>query len=350
MNLIQAIDDKFASSQVSTQRKHIGISSIGNACDRALWYAFNHCLTVQHDGRLLRLFGFGHQIENEMADLLRSVGWKVLTENPRTKQQWAVQDPDNAYFSGSLDGVAVSPADVVFDGVSPSDAHVIDFKTSNDKSFHTFVKKGLIEWNYKYYCQLQCYMGFSHQLGRPINKGMLFAINKNNHELHYEIVEFSQAVFDACRSKAEMIVISENIPAKASEDAKSMICRFCDYKDICHNGRIAEPSCRNCGYCKKSLKDGDSCEKGYSLNPCEDHLYNPALLPSSPTGYHVEISVMEYEAYANGNSRHKDKFDDKPLLTSKEIYDIFNCDDEHVIKDLIKFVKQFDASVKEVSW
>jgi len=194
--IAQAIDIEYASKNVSSKRKHIGMSQIGADCERQLWYSFNQCLTVEHDGRLLRLFQFGHDMEQGFADLLKSVGFRVYLHGEGA--ELTAQDPDNVFFSGTADAVAVSPDTDIFDGVKPNTPYVVDFKTASKRNFNQFIKNGLLEWNQKYFMQLQCYMGFSEQFGKkPITNAMIFVFNKDNHEIATQCIEFNPEVFEA---------------------------------------------------------------------------------------------------------------------------------------------------------
>jgi hypothetical protein len=347
--IAQAIDLAYEQDKNGSDRKHLGMSQIGAECERQIWYSFNKAKTVQHSGRLLRLFQFGHDMEQGFADLLKSIGFRVYLDNPATGEQFHVQDPDNKFFSGSLDGVAVSPSDVEFYGVEPDTAYLVDYKTANKSSFNQFVKKGLFDWNIKYYLQLICYMGFSDQLGKkPIRDAMIFVFNKDNHEIATETIKFNQELFDAMRARAFMIVESEKPPVRISDDPENFKCRFCDYKEICHGEELAEPSCRLCGFCQKKAAKGERCEKGYKLTPCAEHIYNPNVFEDDfiPIQYHMDDGAMEYDAIVNAPARNKDKFGDKPVLTSKEIYELYlQNDDKELIDTILEFAGKFDAGV-----
>lgn len=348
--IAQAIDHEYAQKNNSGHRSHIGISQIGKECDRAVWYMFNKCKTIVHEGRMLRLFQFGHDAEQEFAKLLQSVGFRVYTENPQTGEQWHVQDPENFFFSGSLDTVAVSPDDIEFHGVEKNTPYIIDYKTVSQTSFNQFVKHGLFKWRIEYYAQLQCYMGFSDQLGKkPVRKAMIFVFNKNNHEIHTECVDFNPDYFEAMREKAKLIVQSEKPPMRISDDPDNFKCRFCDYKDICHDGFMSEPSCRNCGFCRKHLVHGEKCDKGFNLKPCANHVYNPFLLSEDfqILEFHPEHDAMEYDGFVNAPFKSKDKFGDKPVVNSKELYELHKGNkDQDLIDTILKFCGKFDASVE----
>ncbi len=328
-------------------RPHLGISGIGADCERSLWYQFHQAKTPRFPGRMLRLFQFGHDIEPELGKLLESIGFRTYLSNPQTGGQFRVQSPDNYFFGGSMDAIAVSPEEELFDGVKPSTPYIVDFKTCSNSSFQKFVRNGLKDWNFKYYCQLQCYMGFSEQLGRgQVKDAMLMAINKDNHELHVETVEFNQSIFDAMKMRADMIVMSEKPPARYSDDRENMKCRFCDYAEICHGEDLPEPSCRLCGYHKKHLVHGEKCEKGLNLTSCAEHMYNPYVFEDDFVPITFHNGAMEYDAFVNGPHRAKDLVTtDKPVLTSREIYDLHMLKDQTMIDTLLAFSARYRASV-----
>jgi len=352
IEIASAIDEQYAQSTPNSTRSHIGISQIGKKCQRALWYSFNKCTTQSFEGRMLRLFQFGHDIEPQLAKLLESVGFRVYLNNPINGEQYHVQDPDNYFFSGSLDAVAVSPADVEFEGVKPSTPYIVDFKTSNQNSFNRMVKYGLEFTRVEYYNQLQCYMGFSEQLGKKkVTDAMIFVINKNNHEIYTETIVFDDAVFQSMREKAKFIVESEKPPYRINEDKDSFDCRLCEHKDICHNKFLAEISCRNCGFHKKSLAHGEKCEKGFGDKPCSNHVYNPFIFDGDfiPVKFHEQHDAMEFDCFINGPHKAKGaiKIKDKPVLTSKELYDLhLDGGDEETIKEILSLTETYDASFK----
>lgn len=345
--IAQAIDIEYASKNVSSKRKHIGMSQIGADCERQLWYSFNQCLTVEHDGRLLRLFQFGHDMEQGFADLLKSVGFRVYLHGEGA--ELTAQDPDNVFFSGTADAVAVSPDTDIFDGVKPNTPYVVDFKTASKINFNQFIKNGLLEWNQKYFMQLQCYMGFSEQFGKkPITNAMIFVFNKDNHEIATQCIEFNPEVFEAMRERANMLVDSEKPPVRLSDDPDFFKCRFCDYHDICHGELLAEPSCRNCGFGQKKISKGERCEKGFDMQPCVNHVFNPYMFDGDfiPIQFHPEHDALEYDGFVNCPPKSKDKFCNKPTLTSKEIHEIYLSGDQETIDTILKFAGKFDASVE----
>ena len=348
--IAQAIDYEYQSKHVSQHRKHLGISTIGAECERSLWYQFNQCKLIQHEGRMLRLFEFGHEMEKSFNELLKSVGFRVYDKNPKTGEQWQVQDPENKFFSGSVDCIAVSPDDIEFEGVKSNTPYIVDHKTAGNSSFNNFVKNGLAVWNMKYFIQLQCYMGFSEQFGKKkINNAMIFVFNKNNHEIATECIEFNQSVFDLMREKAKNIVELEKPPYRISDDPDSFKCRFCDYKEICHGEELAEPSCRNCGFGNKSAKHGEKCDKGFDMTPCVNHVYNPYIFDGDfvPIQFHPEHDAMDYDGFVNAPPKSKDKFGDKPVLTSKEVFELYqNGGNQELINTMLKFAGKFDASVE----
>jgi hypothetical protein len=147
--------------------------------------------------------------------------------------------------------------------------------------------------------------------------------------------------------RAEMIVISEKPPAKYSEERDNMKCRFCDYSEICHGEELPEPSCRLCGFHKKSTIHGEKCEKEYKMISCPEHMYNPHVFDGDfiPITFHND--VMEYDGFINGPHKAKDLVkSDKPILTSKEIYDTYMTHDQPMIDTLLSFVARYNASVE----
>lgn len=340
MHLHETIDLAYEQDHAQQQRSHLGISTIGKQCARALWYGLHHCTTVQHDGRKLRLFARGHAEEQTMINNLRTAGWRVMPVDPRTNRQWSVQDPDNALFYGSLDAICVSPADDEIDQIEPSTPYVFDFKTMNKSNFNAFVKHGLFSAHPHYWYQLQCYMGFSDQLGKPIKQAVLLAVCKDDDRLFSEVVLFDQNAFEFCRQKADMITNATQPPMKS----EGMYCKWCDHADVCGGNVLPDVTCRTCGHYSITT---NKCDMGYTPAPCADHLYLPALVGGDVVQYHKELKALEYTGIVNGNPAHKGKFGDKPVYSSSELLALSKIDDT---EQLEKLMAMFNARIDHVEY
>jgi len=193
-------------------RNYIGASSIGHPCFRKIWYEFHKPeLRDSPTARTLRIFEIGHAIEAVMIDLLRRAGIEVLV----TDQIFT--DKELPYLQGHVDGIL------------PHEDMVLELKTCKDSSFKLFKKKGVKEWFPAYYYQAQCYMAFT-----GLNKALVLAINKDNAELHSEVVKYDEKVFNYIKLKAKSIHEGQSEPPRLSNNPAWFQCVLCDFHKYCH--------------------------------------------------------------------------------------------------------------------
>lgn len=60
------------------------------------------------------------------------------------------------------------------------------------------------------------------------------AVNKNNDELYFEIVELDFLQADDLFRKAEGIIFRQTQPAKIAQTATFFDCKYCDFQGVCH--------------------------------------------------------------------------------------------------------------------
>ena len=149
-----------ARSRREPRRNYLGISAIGHACSRKLWYDVHQPITEQFSAATLKRFEDGHKSEDLMAIRLRmAAGIQLWTVDPDTGQQFECSD-FGGRFKGHMDGVILGLHQ------SPRTPHVWEGKAVNEKKFANFKKakaqygeKGALEqWDYVYWCQAQAYM------------------------------------------------------------------------------------------------------------------------------------------------------------------------------------------------
>jgi hypothetical protein len=99
---LDKISAAYEAARQDEERTYLGASTLGNECDRALWYAFRWASEPeQFDGRKLRLFETGHREELRMIDDLRRAGVTVEETDPETGRQWAIIAV-NGHFRGQM--------------------------------------------------------------------------------------------------------------------------------------------------------------------------------------------------------------------------------------------------------
>lgn len=260
-------------------RDHLGGSMIGEKCERKLVYSFRWAKLPGHNGRMLRLFNRGHREEERFVGYLRRIGANVrefserlmyhpesdsyftqgwdddsnpdgmaidVSEDPAhvkaatsrgvERKQWRILDVDG-HFGGSLDGIL----DNLPGTTDLNEELLCEFKTHNTKSFVELRAKGVKVAKYVHWCQMQVYM-----FKKGLKRALYLAVNKNDDDLHAEIVEADYEVGADLVRKAERVIRAKKLPDRIGPHASWVDCKFCDYAQICHGGAAMHKSCRSC--------------------------------------------------------------------------------------------------------
>lgn len=206
-----------AAAKSDKPRDYLGMSQIGDACDRRLWYAINGYMPVAKDGRIYLIFELGFAIEDIIIKNLRKAGYEI------SDTQTEFEDFDGK-FKGHCDGIIY--------GVTKK-PHILECKSANDNKFNQFKKSGIRDVSPQYYCQAQCYMGYS-----GLERALFVIYNKNTSEIYAERIYFDKEDFEMLRARAKYILESTTPPPKYDEDPANFECRYCDYRFECHRGLI----------------------------------------------------------------------------------------------------------------
>lgn len=235
---LAAINAKLEQNQEKKHRKHLGASVLGNKCSRQIYYSFRWFFKELFEGQMLRLFDRGHLEENRFMGWLEMIGCKTWPTDPSTGKQWRISFGDG-HGGGSCDGVAIGSPDL------PSNTPFLcEFKTHNRKSFESLQKEGLCQSKPEHFAQTQIY---TVKLGLPV--GIYWAVNKDDDNLHPEIIQPNPQFVATLIDKGERIIWTRKPPAKIAKSPGHWYCKnFCRFTDICHNGTMPEKNCRTCQF------------------------------------------------------------------------------------------------------
>lgn len=234
-------------------RPYLGMSSIGGDCERKLWYGFHFVNPEQsHSQRTGRIFSTGHRAEAFMIADLKRIGCEVyrwvdgkkveLMGTEKTSEQDTCTDIAG-HFSGHTDGEVLNVPE------APKTSHLLEMKTHNDKSFKDVVKNGVKKSKPTHWGQVQTYMHY-----RKLTRTLYIAYNKNDSDYYIErIVYDKDEALDYIR-KASAIIMSE-VPPACKFPKTWFSCKWCDYRDICHEGDAPAANCRTCD-------ESDICNDG----------------------------------------------------------------------------------------
>ena len=255
-------------------RPHLGASQIGKPCSRALWYAFHWASKAQFEPRLLRLFARGQREEQVFADLLRAAGVTVHLLDAATGRQFRFE-AYGGHFAGSMDGAALDIPE------APKTWHVLEFKTHNRKSFDELTQKGVQAAKPEHYSQMQVYMRAT-----GMQRALYCAVCKDDDRLHIERVDFDADHAELMFRRAEAIINAAEPPQRYSEDPSYYLCKWCEFRDMCHGDDLPLPHCRSCAHATPESTGGWSCARhdaqqiplDFQENGCDSHRYIPILL------------------------------------------------------------------------
>lgn len=254
-------------------RSHLGASLIGRECARELWYSFRWATKKHFEGRVLRLFNRGHLEEPRFVALLMMIGcevWQVDSDG----NQFRISDHEG-HFGSAIDGVVKGIPDL------PDHPILTEYKTHGDSSFQKLKKEGVIKTKFEHFVQMQIYMGKLNLVW-----ALYAAVNKNDDDLHMELVQFDPSVYARYLSRAQTIIFGSTPPPKLSESPGWFQCKYCDQKPVCHGGAQPQRNCRTCEHSRTVENKGWVCHlandprtisKEAQLKGCEHYEPNPTF-------------------------------------------------------------------------
>ena len=296
MNLADAVFRYWAKrGREETMRGYLGISWLGNPCDRALWYGFRWATAPQFEGRMYRLFNRGHREEEIVVQELRGVGLTVMEIDPDTGQQFAVVECEG-HMRGHADGVVHGKG---------LDA-VLEIKTHNDRSFKEVLKRGVKATKPAHYVQMMVY---ARLLG--LEQSLYYAVNKNTDDVYSEAFEVDTLFADAQVARGAAVIASDRPLAGISDTPTFHACKWCDHRKVCHEKHAPQPTCRTCKHARPDPGGewhcghwGNAIPKEYQFKGCAEHTYIEGLLPDGVAEKAREHGYGSGELYALKGAYH----------------------------------------------
>jgi hypothetical protein len=225
-------------NQATPPRSYLGGSRLGHACKRALQFEFVKAPKdegADFDGRLLRIFGIGHALEDVAVAWLRAAGFDLYTRRGGGEH--------NEQFGFSVAGGRIrGHVDGVFAGgpTIPGMAFpaLWECKTMNAKAWRETSSKGVAVAKPIYAAQIAVYQAYMDAAvpGVADNPALFTAINKDTAELHHELVPFNAELAQRMSDRAVRILAAtdagELLPRVAAQ-ADHFECRFCPWAKRC---------------------------------------------------------------------------------------------------------------------
>lgn len=196
----------------SSVRDYLGVSSIGDTCDRKLWRNKYQPIVEEYGYQQHDRFERGNWEEERILQHVKRCDFRVE----------ATQMPLEV---GSLKG----HLDAIIRDLSDNSLYVLEIKTMMQKYFKDWVKRGVQETHHTYWVQCQCYMGMT-----GIDTAILIVRNIDNEELQEEIITFNDKVYKAHLEKAKRIDKAKIAPmGMTALKKKHYSCAWCKYEDEC---------------------------------------------------------------------------------------------------------------------
>jgi hypothetical protein len=299
-------------------RGRLGASMIGQACERALWYAFRMLVKPTFTGRMYRLFETGHLEEPRFVKELRGIGCTVLDIDEESGGQFEFT---------ALGGHFVCHLDAVILGLpeAPKTWHIGEFKTyggtetQHSKGFEDVQKQGVEVSKPQHYAQVMCGMGLA-----GMTRALYLCKKKATDEIHAERIRYNPKTYVKYLERAERIIRAISPLDRCATRPDDFRCKFCDAFALCWGtGKTAVPicskTCRSCCHATPELDDSAiearwSCAKhkcnidtGDQFADCPDHLILPGLVlfaePVDSGDGWIEFKNTKDEAvWRHGNS------------------------------------------------
>jgi hypothetical protein len=274
-------------------RNYLGGSSLGDPCHRRLWYDFHHFHKEPPSARVRRIFDLGNAVEDLNVARLKTIpGVQLLSRDPKTGKQFELSK-FGGHVKSHFDGLIRAPH--LLDSDEWHLLEIKSMKTDGSMGFTLTRKQGLYKTHPKYWAQCQWYMHDSQGTERPIRRALHLSENKNDSELHAEIIEYDPFLGLMFDQLAKKVVEATEPLEKISQDPALFICRFCDHRGHCWEGKPVPVT--DCRQCKWAVAESDRAGPGacwLCTNPDSPHYNTPAGNPCPAfEGYEGHTYTME---------------------------------------------------------
>lgn len=232
--ILDKMNEAIVANQSKFKRSYLGASSIGSSCERALQYSFRHCTDSGFSAISLKRFEDGHHSESVYIKRLLDAGYDL--EHDDNGVQYGFSSL-GGWFRGHRDGrfrIIPEFGQAIWEHKSSKKWSTLAKLVEKDES------TALLNWNKVYYDQAQVYMGHS-----GVHYHITTAAGEGSREECICVTEFNQEAFDEIQKKAERIITTDRLLPKIGS-AMYFECKWCDANDICHQGAVPAPNCRNC--------------------------------------------------------------------------------------------------------
>lgn len=218
-----------AAASTAERRDYLGMSEIGDECERNLWFRYNNAACSGFDADTLRRFHDGHVGEGIMADRLRMVPGIVLHTVDPSGNQFGFTDLDNR-FGGHMDGAILGLLQ------APNTWHVWEHKQVGERGYTELTKlkrelgekRALEAWNPTYYAQAVLYMRYS-----GMDRHYMTVATPGGRKYQSVRTEANKKKALMYREKAERILSYTKAPVGISKTGTHWKCKMCEFREVC---------------------------------------------------------------------------------------------------------------------
>lgn len=226
--LYEMIEDERASE---LPRAYVGASSIGDECERKLYYQLREPEKAENaKAELILAANDGHRSEDLMAAYLRKIPGIELQTHGANGKQLGYSDL-NGQYRGHADGIISGIL------LAPKTPHVWEHKCKNDKFYNALtklkekhdIKDVLRAWDYNYYCQAVTYMHYF-----DIKRHYTTVVLAGTRKLQTIRTNCNPNLAKELREKAQRVLSYTSVPYGISENPAFFKCKWCFYRNYCH--------------------------------------------------------------------------------------------------------------------
>jgi hypothetical protein len=321
---LEAMDDVIlAEKQKEKPRQYLGASQIGEPCRRKLFYSFRYAekkiVTRKNSDpdeywqelNRIKAAEDGHYTELVIINNLRKIEGIEIHNDDGTVDGEGKQNQIGFkmlldHFRGHVDFVVLGLKQ------APKTWHVGEVKCKLEKFFNALEKlkqkngekNALEEWSEEYYGQAIILM---HAL--QMERHYLVCSTPGGRAQISVRTDYSKQKAENLIAKAQSIIFDNwDLPARLSEKREFFKCGWCEYKELCFDGKFPLVHCKTCRY-MEPVKDGQfHCYKHENLiddeilfSGCDFHVYNPALIHAELIEHQDDGCLYKYNGLTFGN-------------------------------------------------
>lgn len=291
---IDKVNEILENEQNMSPRKYLGMSQIGDECQRKLFYSFRHVRKRKLNYKSIRAISDGFYQEDLMIKQLKKVpGIELHVTDPENQKKQIGFELLSGHFCGHCDGIIHG----IYE--APKTWHIWENKAVNEKKFNDLrklkdkdEKTALEKWDIVYYAQAQIYMHCA-----KLSRHYLTVQTPGGRDVVSVRTQYNKKDAEYIIQTAFNIIFGKTIPAKLSEKPEFYKCNWCEYSDVCHFDEWPDVNCFSCKYIKFVENGKTQCglsEKEIKGAPCKKHLFNPALINMECVENEIDFCAYKY--------------------------------------------------------